>query len=125
MTIARWCTGLGVFIRASRIRCTSIQQLRHSLRGMTMAVQAVYFSDRDGLDMALKNPETMFFTSKADADARDKVLELAEEIQVYLARNVEGLSDELAEKCAMVIAEDKDLFQKALKKPDLLNTAQD
>ncbi|MBK1851855.1 MULTISPECIES: YebG family protein [unclassified Marinobacter] len=90
-----------------------------------MAVQAVYFSDRDGLDMALKNPETMLFTSKADADARDKVLELAEEIQVYLARNVEGLSDELAEKCAMVIAEDKDLFQKALKKPDLLNTAQD
>lgn len=90
-----------------------------------MAVQAVYFSDRDGLNMALKNPETMLFTSKADADARDKVLELAEEIQVYLARNVEGLSDELAEKCAMVIAEDKDLFQKALKKPDLLNTAQD
>jgi dsDNA-binding SOS-regulon protein len=92
---------------------------------MTMAVQAVYFSDRDGLNMALKNPETMLFTSKADADARDKVLELAEEIQVYLARKVEGLSDELAEKCAMVIAEDKDLFQKALKKPDLLNTAQD
>ncbi|MCK0165729.1 YebG family protein [Marinobacter sp. S6332] len=90
-----------------------------------MAVQAVYFSDRDGLNMALKNPETMLFTSKADADARDKVLELAEEIQVYLARKVEGLSDELAEKCAMVIAEDKDLFQKALKKPDLLNTAQD
>ncbi|MBU2874258.1 YebG family protein [Marinobacter salexigens] len=90
-----------------------------------MAVQAVYFSDRDGLDMALKHPETMLFTSKADADARDKVLELAEEIQVYLARKVEGLSDELAEKCAMVIAEDKDLFQKALKKPDLLNAAQD
>ena len=51
-----------------------------------MAVQAVYFSDRDGLDMALKNPETMLFTSKAEADARDKVLELAEEIQVFLGR---------------------------------------
>ena len=90
-----------------------------------MAVQAVYFSDRDGLDMALKNPETMLFTSKADADARDKVLELAEEIQGYLARKVEGLGDDMAEKCAIAIAEDKDLFQRALKKPELLNTAQE
>ncbi|MFT7338964.1 MAG: dsDNA-binding SOS-regulon protein [Marinobacter maritimus] len=92
---------------------------------MTMAVQAVYFSDRDGLDMALKHPETMLFTSKADADARDKILELAEEIQVFLARKVEGLGDDMAEKCAMAIAEEKDLFQKALKKPDVLNAAQD
>ncbi|GGE78550.1 hypothetical protein GCM10011533_33590 [Streptosporangium jomthongense] len=90
-----------------------------------MAVQAVYFSDRDGLDMALKNPETMLFTSKAEADARDKILELAEEIQVYLVGKVEGLGDEMAEKCAMAIAEDKDLFQKALKKPELLNAAQE
>ncbi|MGO1462239.1 MAG: YebG family protein [Oleiphilaceae bacterium] len=90
-----------------------------------MAVQAVYFSDRDGLDMALKHPETMLFTSKADADARDKILELAEEIQIFLARKVEGLGDDMAEKCAMAIAEDKDLFQKALKKPELLNTTQE
>lgn len=86
-----------------------------------MAVQAVYFSGRDGLDMALKNPETMLFTSKADADARDKILELAEEIQTYLARKVNGLGEELAEQCALAIAEDKDLFQKALKKPEVLN----
>lgn len=90
-----------------------------------MAVQAVYFSERDGLDMALKHPETMLFTSKADADARDKILELAEEIQVFLARKVEGLGDDMAEKCAMAIAEDKDVFQKALKKPELLNTTQE
>lgn len=90
-----------------------------------MAVQAVYFSERDGLDMALKHPETMLFTSKADADARDKILELAEEIQIFLARKVEGLGDDMAEKCAMAIAEDKDLFQKALKKPELLNTTQE
>lgn len=86
-----------------------------------MAVQAVYFSDRDGLDMALKHPDTMLFTSKADADARDKILELAEEIQVFLSRKVEGLSDDQAEHCAMAIAEERDLFQKALKKPELLN----
>ncbi|WP_417568086.1 YebG family protein [Marinobacter sp.] len=90
-----------------------------------MAVQAVYFSDRDGLDMALKHPDTMLFTSKAEADARDKVLELAEEIQVFLSRKVEGLGDDLAERCAMAIAEEKDLFQKSLKKPDLLNAEQE
>lgn len=89
-----------------------------------MAVQAVYFSDRDGLEMALKNPETMFFTSKAEADARDKILELAEEIQTFLSRNVEGLSDDIAEKCAIAISERKDLFQKALKKPELLNAVE-
>lgn len=86
-----------------------------------MAVQAVYFSERDALDMALKHPDTMLFTSKADADARDKILELAEEIQVFLSRKVEGLSDDQAEQCAMAIAEERDLFQKALKKPELLN----
>ncbi|AHI27912.1 YebG family protein [Marinobacter similis] len=89
-----------------------------------MAVQAVYFSERDGLDMALKHPDTMLFTSKADADARDKILELAEEIQVFLSRKVEGLSDDQAEQCAMAIAEERDLFQKALKKPELLNAAE-
>ncbi len=86
-----------------------------------MAVQTVFFSDRDGLEMALKNPDTMLFTSKAEADARDRILELAEEIQVFLTRKVPGLSDEQAELCAMAIAEEKDLFQKALKKPELLN----
>ena len=86
-----------------------------------MAVQTVFFSDRDGLEMALKNPDTMLFTSKAEADARDRVLELAEEIQVFLTRKVPGLGDEQAELCAMAIAEEKDLFQKALKKPELLN----
>lgn len=90
-----------------------------------MAVQAVYFSDRDGLDMALKHPDTMLFTSKAEADARDKVLELAEEIQVFLSRKVEGLGDDQAELCAMAIAEERDLFQKALKKPELLNAPQE
>ncbi|GAA0847730.1 YebG family protein [Marinobacter szutsaonensis] len=86
-----------------------------------MAVQALYYSDKDGLEMALKNPDTMLFQSKAEADARDKILELAENIQMFLERKVEGLSEQLAEQCAMAIAEEKDLFQKALKKPQLLN----
>ncbi len=88
-----------------------------------MAVQALYYSERDGLDMALKHPDTMLFSSKSDADARDKVLELAEEITQFLQARVDGLGEELAEKAAMAIAEEKELFARALKKPTLLNEA--
>jgi len=89
-----------------------------------MAVKALYYSERDGLDMALKHPDKMLFPTKAEADARDKILELSEEIMVYLQRRVEGLPEEYAENCAMAIAEDKELFQKAFKKPSLLNDEQ-
>lgn len=88
-----------------------------------MAVNALYYSERDGLEMALKNPDTMLFSSKADADARDRILELAEEITQFLQARVEGLDEALAEKAAMAIAEEKDLFARALKKPSLLNQA--
>jgi dsDNA-binding SOS-regulon protein len=88
-----------------------------------MAVKALYFSERDGQDMALKNPEKMLFANKADADARDKMLELSEEILVFLKSKVNGLSDEHAEQCALAIAEERDLFLRALKKPSLLNEA--
>ncbi len=90
-----------------------------------MAVQAVYFSDKDGLEMAIKHPDTLMFTNKADADARDRVLELSEEIRAFLTRKVEGLDDEIADRCALAIAESKDLFQKALKKPHLLNEVEE
>jgi len=86
-----------------------------------MAVKALYYSEKDGLDMALKNPDKMLFPTKAEADARDKMLELSEEIMVYLQRRVKGLSEEHAEQCALAIAEDKALFQQAFKKPALLN----
>ena len=88
-----------------------------------MAVQALYFSERDGQEMALKNPQKMLFANKADADARDKMLELSEEIMVFLKGRVKDLSDEQAEQCALAIAEERDLFGKALKKPSLLNQA--
>ena len=86
-----------------------------------MAVKAIYYSERDGLEMALKNPDTMIFASKSDADARDKQLELAEELREFLVSRVEGLQEELADRVAMTIAEHKDLIAKSLKKPSLLN----
>ncbi len=85
-----------------------------------MAVTALYFSDRDGLEMAVKNPETMIFANKADADARDKLLELSEEIRDFLVRQVPGMDEDVADKCALAISEHRDVFQKAMKKPSLL-----
>lgn len=89
-----------------------------------MAVQALYYSERDGLEMALKHPDTLLFSSKADADARDKMLELADEITQFLQARVEGLDEALAEKVAIAIAEEKDLFARALKKPAVLNQSE-
>lgn len=86
-----------------------------------MAVQALYFSDRDGKEKAMADPSNLLFTSKKEADERDKMLELSDELRVFLESKVEGLSEELAEKCALVMAEHRDLLQKALKKPSLLN----
>ncbi|HLV77064.1 MAG TPA: YebG family protein [Marinobacter sp.] len=88
-----------------------------------MAVKAIYYSDRDGLEMALKNPDTMIFASKSEADARDRQLELAEELREFLIRRVEGLEEDLADRVAMTIAEHQDLIAKGLKKPGLLNQA--
>lgn len=90
-----------------------------------MAVQTFFVAERDGLEKALamhgkEGAPTMIFQSKAEADARDKVLELGESLTEFLLDKVDGLSDELADRCAMAIAENRDLIQKALKKPSLL-----
>jgi len=86
-----------------------------------MAVQQLYYTAKDGLEGALQNPATRLLAHKKEADARDRMLELAEEIQVFLEKRVDGLSDELAEQVSVVIAENSALFQKALKKPSVLN----
>ncbi len=88
-----------------------------------MAVQAVYFSTIEGLEVALEDPENRLFASKAEADARDRELLLGEEIREFLIRKVglEGLTEDMADACAMAISRERDLFQKALKKPELLN----
>lgn len=86
-----------------------------------MAVKTLFYSEKDGLDVALKNPDTMIFSSKAEADARDRILELSEEIGVFLRAKVSKIDEETAEACAMAIAEHAELFKKAFKKPALLN----
>ncbi|WP_166269428.1 YebG family protein [Marinobacter caseinilyticus] len=90
-----------------------------------MAVKTLYYTEKDGLDVALKNPDTMIFSSKAEADARDRILELSEEISVFLQAKVSDINEETAEACAMAIAEHSELFKKAFKKPSVLNTPED
>ena len=86
-----------------------------------MAVQAVFYSDKDGFEAAIKEPQRLMFTSKAEADKRDKILELAGELQVFLQREVPDLGEDLAEQCGITLAEHSELIKTALKKPSVLN----
>lgn len=86
-----------------------------------MGVQALYFSDRDGQEKAMANPSELLFASKKEADERDKMLELAEELREFLVRRVDGLSEDIADQCAVALAEERTLLAKALKKPSALN----
>jgi len=84
-----------------------------------MAVTALFYSDRDGLEKALK--ENRVFSTKAEADARDKLLELADELRDFLVRNCKGLDEDTADNVSMVIAEHRDLMKKAMAKPSVLS----
>ena len=86
-----------------------------------MAVKALYYSEKDGLSVAIQNPDKLLFATKAEADSRDKMLELAEEIRDFLVRNVAGMDEDMADRTSEVIAENKALFQRAFKKPSTLN----
>jgi dsDNA-binding SOS-regulon protein len=72
-----------------------------------MAVVNLYMSDRD--------QEKRTFTSKADADALDRKLELAENLQIFLEKQVPGIDEILCERISLLIAEHKDLVAMALK----------
>jgi len=82
-----------------------------------MAVRAVFYSDKDGFEAAIKEPQRLMFTSKTEADKRDRILELAGELQVFLEREVPDLGEDLAERCGIALAEHSDLIKTALKNP--------
>ena len=77
-----------------------------------MAVVTLYMSDRD---------ESKTFTSKKDADAYDKMLELAEGISHFVGREIQGLSEQQAEEIGILFARNSDLLATAMKgKTDVL-----
>lgn len=71
-----------------------------------MAVVTLYMSDRD---------EAKTFTSKKDADAYDKMLELAEAISMFVEQEIEGLSDKQSEDIGLLFAQNKDRLSSAIK----------
>ena len=77
-----------------------------------MAVITLFMSDRD--------PKKTF-TDKKAADNYDKMLELAENVSLWMEKSIKGLSEEQIENIGMLIAENKDLLTKAIKgKPESL-----
>ena len=76
-----------------------------------MAVVAMWKCDRD---------DTMF-DSKKDADAYDKMLELAENFRALLEQQIDGISEKDAENIGLLLSKNKNVLIAACKgKPDLL-----
>ena len=86
-----------------------------------MAVKQLFFSDRDSLEDVMANPEKLMFADKAAAQQRDRELELAENFMVWIQATVDdsALTEDLADKISIAVAENKDFLVKAFKKPDL------
>lgn len=73
-----------------------------------MAVVIKYVVERNGV-------ERMTFTSKKDADAYDKMLDIAESMEQMLEKIDVALSEQQVETLALEIAKNKELFMSALK----------
>jgi len=77
-----------------------------------MAVVTLYMSDRDS---------NQTFSDKKLADNYDKMLELAENVSLWVEKSIDGLSEDQIESIGMLIAENKDVLAKAIKsKPEIL-----
>jgi dsDNA-binding SOS-regulon protein len=76
-----------------------------------MAVVAMWKCDRD---------DTMY-ENKRDADAHDKMLELAENFSIFLGKQIEGISENDAENIGLLLSKNKSVLIAACKgNPDLL-----
>ncbi len=76
-----------------------------------MAVVAMWKCDRD---------DTMY-ESKKEADAHDKMLELAESFSLVLAKHIDGLSEKDAENIGLLLSRNKSTLIAACRgNPELL-----
>ena len=76
-----------------------------------MTVVAMWKCDRD---------DAMFDTKK-DADAHDKMLELAENFSLLFEKKIEGISEQDAESIGLLFSRNKNILIAACKgQPDLL-----
>lgn len=70
-----------------------------------MAVVAMWKCDRDG----------SMFDDKKQADAYDKMLELAEQFTAILVSQIEGVDEQSAEAVGLLLAKNKELVMRACK----------
>lgn len=76
-----------------------------------MAVVAMWKCDRDDA----------MFDNKKDADAHDKMLELAESFSSFLGKHIAGICEQDAENIGLLLSRNKDMLIAACKgKPELL-----
>ncbi|EWH06085.1 damage-inducible protein YebG [Pseudoalteromonas lipolytica SCSIO 04301] len=73
-----------------------------------MAVVVKYVVERNGV-------ERMTFTTKKEADAYDKMLDIAESLELMLEKVDVPLSEQQIESLALEIAKEKDQFMAVLK----------
>jgi len=60
--------------------------------------------------------------SKKDADAHDKMLELAEQFTILLEARVSGVDEKQAEEFGLLLAKNKEILMQACKgKPEVLS----
>ncbi len=78
------------------------------LAGEIMAVVVKYVVERNGV-------ERMTFTTKKEADAYDKMLDIAESLEAMLEKVDVPLSEQQIESLALEIAKSKDDFMNVLK----------
>jgi dsDNA-binding SOS-regulon protein len=72
---------------------------------MKMALVAMWKCDRDG----------SMFDDKKEADAYDKMLELAEQFSALLEHQIEGVDEKSAEAFGLLLAKNKELVVLACK----------
>jgi dsDNA-binding SOS-regulon protein len=76
-----------------------------------MAIVAMWKCDRDN---------TMY-ENKKDADAHDKMLELAESFSLFLGKHIDGISEKDSENIGLLLSKNKNVLIAACKgNPDLL-----
>jgi len=77
-----------------------------------MPVIAMWMCDRD----------RSMFDSKKEADAHDKMLELAEQFTSLLESKIDGIDEEQAESFGLLLAKNKELIVQACRgKPEVLS----
>tara|TARA_R100000306_G_C4358503_1_gene134044 strand:+ start:389 stop:778 length:390 start_codon:yes stop_codon:yes gene_type:complete len=76
--------------------------------GEIMAVVVKYVVERNGV-------ERMTFTTKKEADAYDKMLDIAESLELMLEKVDVPLSEQQIESLALEMAKEKDQFMAVLK----------